>query len=471
MLMFKVLFCFFFCLTVSPTFCQNDCDYLLQYNTDSAQRWKSFVHQQHSTEVNEISGNYKDQKKLLLNGKLKAAMEHFDTEELVTDSAVNNYVAQVLYKLSTPLKLLPNVKIFVSRSGTPNAFTPGYHSVFINAGLLTKVRTEAQLAFIICHELAHIYLKHSEQAIDQYLSSINSSDFKGEVKNIKKQEFRKGQAVKELTQKYSFDFRKHSRFKETSADSLAIRWLQHSEYSNAAAIEALTLLDVIDQESTRVKEVFEQYLSFPEYPHKPERFGALRKSIFGAAAFNQDEESKKISDSLKTHPDCKERIAFANNLIANNIDGHNFLVDSLKLSSIQHKLKDELVAYSLKYGKTSRALYHVIDQLGAEGLSASIAIGISQSFNQLYAAQKTHTLGKTTDLPNPQIYSKPYNELLYFIQHATLKDLASIGYYFTHASLIRFPDCKPLMEAMLEAATFMEKPEEAAKWKTKLTNN
>jgi hypothetical protein len=119
----------------------------------------------------------------------------------------------------------------------------------------------------------------------------------------------------------------------------------------------------------------------------------------------------------------------------------------------------------LGYEKTSRGFFYAIEQINADSSNAFVSAGISMSLNQLYEAQKNHTLGKITDLPNPQLYSKAYNELLYFIQNARLTDLASINYYFTASALKKFPGCKSLAGSMATCAANMGKIEESANWK------
>lgn len=450
---------------------QHTCGILFHHNNDTIKAWQTQLQQRNFAEVQTFTGEFAEQKKWLYGEKLKSVMEHFDKPELVTDTAANNYISAVMLKLAPAVKAfkMSDISVYLSRSGIPNAFTPGYNTVFINAGLLTRIQNEAQLAFVLCHEMAHLFLKHGEEAADQYLSSIQSREFKEKVAAIKKQEFGQGRAIEELFKKFSFDSRRHNRFKETAADSLAITWLRQTEYSPGQVMDCLSVLDAVDTDICDTKQVFEKYLSTAEYPVKPGYFGTARRSVFGAAAYADDAETLQVKDSLRTHPDCKQRIVYAGRMIPEAVrsTGSKFLIDAAQFGNLQQKLQNEIIEFALNHEKTSRGFFYAIEQLNANDQNPFVAAGISRAFIQLYEAQKNHMLGKHTDLPNPQLFTKSYNELLYFIQHATLTDLLQINYYFTASALKKYPNCKELAYAMATCAGKLGKTEEAAYWKNK----
>lgn len=466
---YKRMLTIFFVLYSYVALSQTPCNQLFDQNIDSSRKWQSLLQQQHQTEIQSFKGALADEKRWLYKEKLTATLTHFEKPELITDAVVNNYIVAVMSKLQPALKeaKAPHVNVYISRTGEPNAFTPGYNTVFINAGLITRINNEAQLAFILCHEIAHLLLKHGEQAIDQYLSSIQSKEFKEQVSEIKKQEYGRGKAVEELAKKFSFDSRRHSRFKETAADSLAIVLLKNTGFSTGQVIDCLGLLDSVDVDKWSTRNTFEKYLNAPEYPIKPNYFGIARRSVFGVEAYAGDETSQRIADSLRTHPDCKKRMQYAGLMIPEAVrnTGSTFLVDAVQFYKLQQRLRNEMIEFALVNEKASRGLFYAIEQINTDSSSAFVSARISMSLNQLYEAQKNHTLGKITDLPNPQVYSKAYNELLYFIQNAKLTDLASINYYFTASALKKFPGCKLLAGSMANCAANMGKTEESVYWK------
>ena len=87
---------------------------------------------------------------LLLSGKVL-----FGTE-------VNKYVEKVAAKvLEGAPDLQGKVQFYILRSASVNAFATNQGIIFINMGLLAQLENEAQLAFIIAHELMHVRKQHS----------------------------------------------------------------------------------------------------------------------------------------------------------------------------------------------------------------------------------------------------------------------------------------------------------------------
>lgn len=470
MLTLRPLLFIFTILYSYSALCQQPCNILFTHNSDSIKTWQQALQQQHLSEIRSFTGKQADEKKILYEEKFTFVKSHFEQDELVTDPVATNYIRAIMAKLHPAVKEFTppgGIIVHLSKVGVPNAFTPGYNTVFINAGLLTRLQNEAQLAFVLCHEMAHVVLKHGEQAADQYLASIQSKEFRQEVAAIKRQEYGKGRAMEQLAKRFSFDHRRHSRFKETSADSLAIVWLKQTGFSLGQVNDCLALLDSIDIDICDTKKAFEKHLSFAEYPVKSSYFGVARRSVFGAAAFTDDAESMRTKDSLRTHPDCKQRMQYARMMIPETAQhaGAKFAVDSAAFTHLQQRLRNEIIDFALNSEKTSLGLFYAIELLDAGSQDIFIATAISKAFNQLYTAQKNHVLGRVVDLPNPQLFSKAYNELLYFIQHASLTDLASINYYFTGTALKKYPHCKQLANEMAVCAFNMGKAEEANQWK------
>jgi len=59
------------------------------------------------------------------------------------------------------LALPDNFRILLLSSDTPIAFAPGDGLVFISRGLVLSLRNEAELAFVVSHELSHQLLGHT----------------------------------------------------------------------------------------------------------------------------------------------------------------------------------------------------------------------------------------------------------------------------------------------------------------------
>lgn len=79
------------------------------------------------------------------------------------------YVNQVADKLlAHDSELRKELKFYVVKSPTVNAFATDRGSIFINIGLLARLENEAQLAYILAHEVVHFQEKHNVQTYVEY---------------------------------------------------------------------------------------------------------------------------------------------------------------------------------------------------------------------------------------------------------------------------------------------------------------
>ena len=93
---------------------------------------------------------------------------HFSIGEFLISGKVlfgtelNEYINQVADKLLEHSPgLRGKVEIYIARSTAVNAFATNQGIICINMGLLAQLENEAQLAFILAHELTHVQKSHS----------------------------------------------------------------------------------------------------------------------------------------------------------------------------------------------------------------------------------------------------------------------------------------------------------------------
>jgi predicted Zn-dependent protease len=83
---------------------------------------------------------------------------------IVEDKDLTDYLSDILEKLAVPEERRRyNLRVRVLRSNVFNAFAAPNGTVFVCAGLLSRVANEAQAAAVLAHELAHIVLEHTEK--------------------------------------------------------------------------------------------------------------------------------------------------------------------------------------------------------------------------------------------------------------------------------------------------------------------
>jgi hypothetical protein len=102
---------------------------------------------------------------LLMNGKI------------LYGDPLTQYLNQLLNKiLEQKSELRKEVQIYALKSEQVNAFSTPSGTVFVNLGLIAHCANEAELAFIICHELAHYARSSSEDKLQMDPDKIKDID-------------------------------------------------------------------------------------------------------------------------------------------------------------------------------------------------------------------------------------------------------------------------------------------------------
>jgi len=95
---------------------------------------------------------------------------------------VELYVKRLLNRLlPDSLKTEKEIKVYIRRDPTANAYSSYDASIYINVGLLADIKSEAALAFVLSHELAH-YIGHHQLCNYQ----LFKENHKNEEKKLKK---------------------------------------------------------------------------------------------------------------------------------------------------------------------------------------------------------------------------------------------------------------------------------------------
>ncbi|MGZ5303154.1 MAG: M48 family metallopeptidase, partial [Bacteroidia bacterium] len=87
---------------------------------------------------------------LLLSGKI------------LYNDPISSYVNKVMDELlKNEPELRKELEVYVIKSSAVNAFATGNGIIVVNMGLLAKLHNEAELAFILAHEVIHYREKHT----------------------------------------------------------------------------------------------------------------------------------------------------------------------------------------------------------------------------------------------------------------------------------------------------------------------
>jgi len=354
----------------------------------------------------------------------------WNSKRAVTFPAVNNYLQSIVKKIiaANPKLQKTDARIVFTRDDWPNAVSMGDGSIAINGGLVVFLNNEAELAFVICHELSHYYLDHTNKQIKKIVDVYNSEDFTKEVKRLSKQEYGAGKEFDDLMKKMAFGSRRHSRENEAEADKQAFLFLRNTGYDCNQIISCLQLLNNIDDSSIYRPFVPEATLNFEEYPFK-KKWIQNESVLFGRMTTNEMSPlSKKEKDSLKTHPDCEVRISLLQDSVKKVSGGKKFLVDENFFNQLKQDFFPEITEQEFNKDNLAKNLYYSLLMLQNEAYSSLAVYSISRDMNILFQRQKDHKLGDIEK--ETRTYPADYNLLLRMIDRWRLDEIASINYYF-----------------------------------------
>lgn len=271
---------------------------------------------------------------------------NFLIDDLLQSARVlfNDPISEYINKVADELlkddrEMRQKLRFYAIRSSAVNAFATNQGIIFVNVGLLAQLESEAQLAFILAHEICHVRHGH---ALNMFLETQRISRYT---------------STQELMKKTSFDDKMvatnyFSKELETHADKEGLTLYLKSKYS----LEDLDgVFDVLQY----------AYLPFDIVPFKRDFFENEFIKL-PDDYFLKDEELLGIDgeyeedDSKSTHPNIsKRRIACTEAIATENKAGrqHFIIGTEAEFLKIRDIARFELAYYYLHHGQFQEAIY------------------------------------------------------------------------------------------------------------------
>lgn len=380
--------------------------------------------------ISSLGNEYKKDYQEIYEARFSEVSKLLQSTRTVTDKDVNNYLQTLLKKITdvNPELKAKEVRLLFSRDWWPNAFSMGEGTLVVNAGLMIFLDNEAELVFVICHELAHFYLDHSNRAIKKNVETYNSVAFQNELKRLSKQEYGAGQQLDELIKKLEFGNRRHSRENETEADRYAFMFMKNTGFDCNGIKTCLKLLDKVDDSLLNSSIDPELTFNFSNYPFK-KKWIQKESTIFSQMSNDDSPLTKKERDSLKTHPDCAVRILHLEDSISKARQGQKFIINSTLFGQLKKDFFVEMAEQQFNSNNLSRNLYYSLKMLQRGENTSYAMFAIARGLNVMYENQKNHKLGIITD-KETRGYPADYNILLRMLDRLRLEEIANINYNF-----------------------------------------
>ena len=260
--------------------------------------------------------------------------------QIVFNDTISKYLEDIAaYLLKDKPKLAKELQIFTLKSDIPNAFTTPQGLIFFTSGLIAQMESEAELAFIMAHEISHYTEKHAlkfqldlDEGIDDGendLNSKNSRRNKNLIKNV----------------------HKYKKTQELEADKRGIELYADSDYDfeaieNAFYILMYSYLPIEDRK-------FDKSHLQCGHLHIPDSI--LYKE------YNEITAVEDYDDSDHTHPNIKTRIEESYNVIDlyDKANRAKFIISEDRFFKARNLARLSLINNYLVDKNYIRAIYHI----------------------------------------------------------------------------------------------------------------
>jgi hypothetical protein len=243
------------------------------------------------------------------------------------------YVNQVADKLlANDSELRKKLNFYVVKSPAVNAFATDRGSIFINIGLLARLEDEAQLAYILAHEIVHYQKKHNIQTYVEFAKIERESSYQ-RSKNYER-----------LVEKNSY-----SKDLEREADNEGLEIFLKSGYSFESLLGVFDVLDLAHAPYTNM--VFNpQFLETANIQFTSKYLLETVDKI----------EPYEVDSDKSTHPSVSERRGDLLNKLINksDTDAPKFLVSETTFNRVRKIARFELCNLYLQRQAYVPAIYH-----------------------------------------------------------------------------------------------------------------
>lgn len=378
-------------------------------------------------DITELNKQKDNDKSLKANYLTEA---NYEIEKIVKsgNTLINDEVTVYLNKIAdVVLKNNPTLRnelhIYTLKSPVVNAYSYDKGYIFIDIGLIAQAETEAQLAYILCHEISHYTKKHH---INGYVQN----------KKIDRQDYSAKSNEDRLIEKCQY-----SKESESEADIEGFRLFEQTNYNLKQAEKAFDVL---------------------QYAHLPFELLEFKKAFFETDKFKLPEGYflKEVSsirnnsnedDTKLTHPNTAKRKQAIAELISSrgNTGRVNSILGQENFEYIRDLSRMELCRLYLKRRDYPNALYAAYIMANKYPNNQYIAEVISKCLYAITLYGKgqiryNHDSYLENGIPSHSDIESYPQQLYYFISKMPANEWAMMSLNYVYRSHKKFPDNKKI---------------------------
>ncbi len=313
-----------------------------------------------------------------------------------------------------------DIKILIAASDDNNAYNIGDGFIVFNLPIIFNMDNEYELAFILSHEMAHQKLNHVFKSMLRSGEVNNSKDIKSKTKAIARQKYNKGKLASDLYKQLVYGNREESRKKEVQADSLGYVFFSNAypdfKYQAVKTLEILKHSDA--PKDSLVLADYQKIFAQKQLTFKPEWIAD------GENKYSYQKDKSWNVDSLRTHPDCDQRISFLKERFKIN-DTDVKPVDMAGFNEIRKESCKEYIFGLYFIEEYGESLYYTLLAMKKRPDDAFLKKMLHDNLLKLSIARNNFTANKYLETEDPE-YSNSYNRFLRFVGNLRKNELNQI---------------------------------------------
>ena len=367
------------------------------------------------------------------------------------DPAAHDYFNQLLRGIISANGLTVDPLILLSRSPAVNASSYGDGIFVIDAGLIRKIHYREEIAFVLCHELAHDQLNHTAKRITAFAAQYDPDESKRKKRREYRRRYRREGRVGMLNswQEAIYADKRRTRAFELSADSLGAIYLATAGYGPDAIHYSLERLDAEDE--PELVRPLSAALQNDRTPFQTAWVRERKATMFGgsfgggsAADKDSEEEGFWSRDSLSTHPKLADRIA--------NAPEPTGTRDGYTKHALDGWADETLLRMYANGGYPAHALCLALER--ERSLLNDLAV--LEALRVAHVAIRERRLGYR--VPPPKHFDEPgRQEVLRFFHRISAADLAALGKAYAAEIKKRYPGEAACTDGSVPAFTYFNK--------------
>ncbi|MBJ6366581.1 M48 family metalloprotease [Snuella sedimenti] len=423
----RTFYLFIFLLLAANVNAQTGSNEYLPEDFDAIKNYLKAINLKH---VQKIDGKFSSKIKKVYKDRDEKIVKSIEDSAYFFNSSIQKSLDGVLQEIydSNPEINSEDYCFFINNSLVPNAACYGDGMFEINLGLFTRLESDDELAFIICHEIAHKRLEHSLKNVSRRVALVNSKDTKKKINDVKSRKYGKTRAALSVIDELNIDILDYSREAEAEADSLGFVFFSKTKYLKPCALWSLEKLKKVNEMVFHYDVKLDSVFNFEDYPFQSYWLKETTSLFDTTEKIN---EFAIVSDTLKTHPEIEFRI---DKLIGDfNIEkgkGDLGLVKEHlpKMKKVSH-IQSIQFTYDLKM--LDLTLYQLIEKFNNKKIEPEYYfLKMAETLQQVYLTKKNHELGKYVPQKSSLSDEKQLNVIRLFLHNLELKEVKKIALAF-----------------------------------------